>query len=153
MSGWLRPGAVRAHDGGRPSVQFRTNPWLAAVAAGAEDVGATRWPGDRRDPPRGVLSVLSGGLLRDCFRHEVGMGTGRRAGRGASTVRPGEPAPQSAGAAALLENGGDNVASHVTGVSPGGAETRLPVRVEPEEFVTQPPLELTAAGGLWWRRA
>ena len=33
--GWLRPEAVRAHDGGRSSVRFHINPRLAAGAAGA----------------------------------------------------------------------------------------------------------------------
>ena len=32
--GWLRPEVVRAHDGGRPSVRFHTNPRLAAGAVG-----------------------------------------------------------------------------------------------------------------------
>jgi len=32
--GWLQPEAVRAHDGGRPSVRFHINPRLAAGAAG-----------------------------------------------------------------------------------------------------------------------
>ena len=33
--GWLRPEAVRAPDGGRPSVRFHTNPRLTTVALGA----------------------------------------------------------------------------------------------------------------------
>ena len=32
--GWLRPEAVQAADGGRPSVRFHTNPRLAAGAMG-----------------------------------------------------------------------------------------------------------------------
>ncbi len=33
--GWLRPNAVRAHEGGRSSVHFHINPRLATVALGA----------------------------------------------------------------------------------------------------------------------
>ncbi len=32
--GWLRREAVRAHDGGRPSVRFHTNPRLAPGSVG-----------------------------------------------------------------------------------------------------------------------
>ena len=32
--GWIRPQAVRAPDGGRPTVRFHLNPRLAAVAQG-----------------------------------------------------------------------------------------------------------------------
>jgi hypothetical protein len=37
--GWLRSDAVRAPDGGRPSVRFHPNPRLAASAAGAGRAG------------------------------------------------------------------------------------------------------------------
>ncbi len=50
------------------------------------------------------------------------------------------------------EDGIADAAREATDVEPGGAGTRLPVGVKPQELVTEPLLELAAASGCCWCR-
>jgi hypothetical protein len=84
---------------------------------------------------------------------EFGIGTGPAASQGAPAPTLGLFPRARAGPGLRRQDGIPDAMSEAAGLDSGDARMRLPVRVEPEELVTELSLQIAAAGGHWRRRA